>query len=56
MATSTSRTRILVSKYPSPIKGISLEKWLIPGLVQGKYKMSPDHFETPKTKGVLKKS
>ena len=39
------RTQILVSRYHPLIKEISLDKQLIPGLVQEKYKMSPYHLQ-----------
>ena len=42
---SILRTQILVSRHHPLIKEISLEKQLIPGLVQEKYKTSPYHLQ-----------
>lgn len=41
---------------PSPNRNQrSLEKWPIPGLMQGRYKMSLEHFVMPDSNEVLKK-
>lgn len=34
----------------------SLEKWLIPRLAQGIYKMIPERFTVPESKGMLQKN
>ena len=45
------------SVIPPPIKGNqrALEKWMIPGPRQGRYKMSLEHFVMPKSNEILKK-
>lgn len=48
-----SPSRTDESKY---ISQSSLEGWLIPGVGQGIYKMSLEHFVVPKNKEVFKKT
>lgn len=49
---STANTQILVSKYHSSVKGTGLliEKWLIRGLGQERYKTSLEHLVVSENK------
>lgn len=49
------RTQILISTYHSMIKGIDLEKWVILGLRQEKYRMSLEYLIVSESRHVLKK-
>lgn len=45
----------LCPPFPTVMNQSSSEKWLLPGLGQGRSKMSLEHFVMPKRKEMLKK-
>ena len=45
----------LYSPFPTVMNQSSSEKWLLPGLGQGRSNMSLEHFVMPKRKEMLKK-
>lgn len=57
VAVGTLSVQILLAKHQSPVNRskVSLEKWLVSGLGQGKYRMSLEHLVVLEGKEALKK-